>query len=120
MLSGSRRRCRSPEQANLAACGLLRPTDPCLCPGLVSLDLSDNRLTGVPPAVAAASNLTELSLQRNPRMAVDEAGIGLLLGLPRLRRLYLRGDCAPPHVLARLSQSAPQLQVSPDEAWELE
>lgn len=93
---------------------------PCLCPGLVSLDLSDNRLTGVPPAVAAASNLTELSLQRNPRMAVDEAGIGLLLGLPRLRRLYLRGDCAPPHVLARLSQSAPQLQVSPDEAWELE
>ena len=28
---------------------------PCLRPGLVSLDLSDNRLTGVPPAVAAAS-----------------------------------------------------------------
>ena len=45
-------------------------------------------------------------------MAVDEAGVALLLRLPRLHRLLVDAACASPHVRARLSQSAPQLEVS--------
>ena len=71
-------------------CSCLPLTRPLPPAGLVSLDLNENRWPRVPPALAAATRLTELSLARNCFLALSAADVdGVLCSLPRLRRLYL-------------------------------
>ena len=84
-----------------------------MCPGLVHLDMGLNFFESVPPALAAATSLTELVLARNHKLALTAADVdGVLSHLPHLRRLYLDVHRAPPQVLSQLLECAPQLQVS--------
>ena len=76
----------------------------------------------MPPALAAATSLTELSLASNMRLTLTTADVdGVLLRLPRLHKLHLDVSEMPPHVLDGLSAAAPQLQVfegSPVVPWD--
>ncbi|KAI7838717.1 hypothetical protein COHA_007513 [Chlorella ohadii] len=81
--------------------------------GLKVLDLGYNSWAVMPPALAAATSLTALSLANNPDLVLTTADVdGTLCRLPRLRRLYLDVSRVPPDVLGRLSACAPHLQVA--------
>lgn len=51
---------------------------------LEELNLQENRLTEVPPALAAATRLRRLDLRGNSMLRLDAAGLALLSGLPQL------------------------------------
>ncbi len=89
------------------------PMPPPVDPGLEVLDLGYNSWAVMPPALAAATSLTALSLANNPDLVLTTADVdGTLCRLPRLRRLYLDVSRVPPDVLGRLSACAPHLQVA--------
>lgn len=94
-----------------------KPTKPSLqpplCPGLQSLHLCFNNLDKLPPALAAATGLTELSLAYNQRLALTAADADAVVRhWPLLCHIDLKVTRTPAHVLARLSECAPQLQIS--------
>ena len=80
--------------------------------GLESLENCHNPWTQAPPALAAATNLTELSLGDSWKLSLSEADTGLLLHLPRLRRLHIENTGTPVHRLWRLLRAAPQLEAT--------
>lgn len=95
-------------------------------PGLESLDLFENLWERLPPALAAATSLTELSLANdtslhNIHLCLTTADVnGILCRLPHLRLLRMDVYSMPQHVLDRLSECMPQLQVSeepPSAPW---
>lgn len=82
-------------------------------PGLESLDLAHGCWDRLPPALAAATSLTELSLAESSLLVLITADVdGILCRLPRLRYLYLDVARMPAHVLAQLAECAPHLQIS--------
>ena len=100
--------------SNLTLC--IRKTAVLLKPpltGLVSHNLTGNSFSSLPPALAAATSLTELSLAMNNNLVLTTDGVnGILSRLPHLRRLYLDKFKMPLGVLVQLLVSAPQLQIS--------
>lgn len=86
---------------------------PNLHAGLQSLDLRTNSFRRLPPALSAATGLTELSLAGNFHLALTTADVqGVLLRLPRLSRVYMGVTQTPAPVLWRLFTAAPALQVT--------
>ena len=72
-----------------------------------------NSFSRLPPALSAATGLTELSLASNFSLALTDADVrGVLLRLPHLRRLYMGVTQTPAPVLWRLFSNAPRLQVT--------
>lgn len=61
--------------------------------------IANNLFDELPPALAAATSLTELSLAGNAQLALTAADADLLLRLPSLRRLSLHQTSTPEHVL---------------------
>lgn len=83
--------------------------------GLVLLDLTRNNLSRLPPALATATSLRELSLAEIYDLALTDDDVDTLLCLPFLRRLYLDVTKTPAYVLAGLLRAAPELQIA--ERW---
>ena len=80
--------------------------------GLQSLDLSGNRFSRLPPVLAAATGLTELSLLANASLVMTAADVEMLLSLPRLRQLRLGVTQTLPRVLGQLFRGAPDLDIT--------
>ena len=79
----------------------------------MSLDLSSNAWTRVPPELTTATGLTALCLAAQPLWALSDADLdSVLLRLPRLRRLFVDMYSTPQSVLARLGQAVPQISFS--------
>lgn len=96
--------------APLVALDQLAPTHPHT--GLEVLDLGRNSWARVPPALAAATSLTDLSLANNPSLVWSSADVDTLSQMPRLRRLHLDDSSVPEHLLGLLSQRMPHLQIT--------
>ncbi|KAI7839857.1 hypothetical protein COHA_006420 [Chlorella ohadii] len=76
------------------------------------LDLGRNRWARVPPALAAATSLTDLCLGSDLSMVWPSADVDILSQMPRLRRLHLDDSSVPEHLLGLLSQRMPHLQIT--------
>ncbi len=96
--------------APLVALDQLAPTHPHT--GLEVLDLGRNRWARVPPALAAATSLTDLCLGSDLSMVWPSADVDILSQMPRLRRLHLDDSSVPEHLLGLLSQRMPHLQIT--------
>lgn len=81
------------------------------------LQLTANKLSRLPPALAAATGLTRLCLLDNGDLALSEADVeGILLRMPRLATLHLGAKRTPAPVLCRLFRAAPQLEITDERA----
>lgn len=84
--------------ANDCCASTCAPPHP-IAAALESLNIANNLFDELPPALAAATSLTELSLAGNAQLALTAADADLLLRLPSLRRLSLHQTSTPEHVL---------------------
>lgn len=85
---------------------------PPTCAGLHRLDLSGNPVCRLPQTLAAATKLFCLQLDRLPSLALCDADVDLLAGLPSLRLLRLTASGpTPPAVIDRLRAACPNLKI---------
>lgn len=94
----------------------LLPALPAPAAGLLSLSLTDNLLTSMPPALLAATALGSLSLKDNINLCPTCAGVARLIrAMPHLRHLDLKltynGGSLPAAVGELVRQAAPQLEL---------
>ena len=102
--------------ADLAA----RAPLPSLLPaGLTSLDLSWNRYSTLPPALAGATSLRTLQLvSRHPGLALTRGAVdSILLRMPHLRVLAMNTDRTPAQVLRALRRGLPGLEITQDSTF---
>jgi hypothetical protein len=80
--------------------------------GLKTCDLSENKLTRVPPALAAAKHMLRLDLAGNSGLSVTVADVdSILVPMARLHILALPNTALPAEVAAHLRLRMPKLRV---------
>jgi hypothetical protein len=84
----------------------------CMPAGLKTCDLSENKLTRVPPALAAAKHMLRLDLAGNSGLSVSVADVdSILVPMARLHILALPNTALPAEVAAHLRLRMPKLRV---------
>lgn len=104
------------QQLRLDGCGLTElPAGPYL-QGLTKLGVSNNAITQLPQALAAASALEDLDLSRNSQLELGPADLDLLIALPALVKLKMQSTgWAAQHGFGgvrKLTERKPGLSVS--------